>query len=177
MQKTREILKTLERHHEGFRQEIRDTELELNDIDVKRNELPPPGDEIFTMMEEWGKQPVLTNQQIDTRAAELWKTKEQFEKDLWAEVTRADSLLSKMKQECSKRVQQIRSQNAYRIEALEHALSQLKHKSNVQTERACMQLAEMESTMMNVQKSREQLAGEMDDIDAILKKGLDFNSE
>jgi len=52
----------LERHHEGFRQEIRDTELELNDIDVKRSELPPPGDEIFTMMEEWGKQPVLTNQ-------------------------------------------------------------------------------------------------------------------
>jgi hypothetical protein len=39
-----------------------------------------------------------------------------------------------------------------------------------------MQLAEMESTMMNVQKSREQLAGEMDDIEAILKKGLDFDS-
>jgi hypothetical protein len=60
--------------------------------------------------------------------------------------------------------------------ALEQAISQLKHKNSVQTERACMQLAEMESTMMNVQKSREQLAGEMDDIEAILKKGLDFDS-
>ena len=45
------------------------------------------------MLSKWEKEPVLTNDQIDVRAAELWKTKEQFEKELAADVEKSSVII------------------------------------------------------------------------------------
>ncbi len=45
----------------------------------------------------------------------------------------------------------------FRLQATDIAMIQTKIKSQIDVERACMTLAEMESTLMNLEKSDEQL--------------------
>lgn len=54
------------------------TEIDLEDLESKQK-TSYPGVAINQMLTKWGNEPQLTAKNIDNRAAELWKTKEQFE--------------------------------------------------------------------------------------------------
>lgn len=108
MDQTKHLLKNLEMSQMHFKNEVNLAEAELNEIELKTDKLPPPTTQINQMLTKWGKEPVLTNDQIDTRAAELWKTKEQFEKELAADVEKSAVIINRVKNECHNKITRAR---------------------------------------------------------------------
>lgn len=97
MENTKELLRNLEQSQLVFRHEVQRTELELLDIEEQSDRKSIPGNAISHLLQKWAAEPVLTNEQIDKRAAELWKTKEQFEKELAADVEKSAVIIKKVK--------------------------------------------------------------------------------
>lgn len=63
-----------------------------------------PGTAINGLLEQWGAEPVLTNKQIDLKAAELWKSKDQFERELREDADKTNMKLLQMKMECHDKI-------------------------------------------------------------------------
>jgi hypothetical protein len=82
--------------------------MELNEIENEKRGYGLPGNAIKQMLDKWDNEPIVSNVQIDEGAAELWKTKEQFEHDLWLDVQNTDLLIRKVKLECNNKVDRIR---------------------------------------------------------------------
>ena len=175
MDNTNDLLKTLEKHHWNANRDLLDAETELTVLQGKET-TPNPGWAVQRMMTKWGEEPLKTNQQIDMDAAVLWKTREQFEKELYEEETLNRELIKQMKEQCKFRIQKVREQANFKIDALESALAIVKHKSMVERERAAMGLEEMNSTLFNIQSKKSQLGDTVNSIVAMLSSGLDFTT-
>ena len=81
MDETKVLLKDLSENQANLVKDIRDTENELVLLE-KQKKTDTPGHAIEQLMQLWGNQPVKSAQDIEMFANELWKTKEQFEREL-----------------------------------------------------------------------------------------------
>lgn len=63
------------------------------------------------------------------------------------------------------------------MEGLETALTTVKAKCIIDVERASMRLSEIESTLMNIEKSDEKLSEDVETIDNILNAGFVFDTD
>ena len=74
-------MQALETNQDALKSQVKRTELEMSTIEDMTSH-KEPGEAINGLLQKWNAEPVLTNKQIDLKAAELWKSKDQFEKEL-----------------------------------------------------------------------------------------------
>ena len=87
-----------------------------------------PGYAIEQMMKVWGGQPLQTVRDIEIFANELWKSKEQFERELRDEQDKRDLAMVAFKKRELQKSQYFKEQSLFRMQALEGALAQTKAK-------------------------------------------------
>ena len=100
---------------------------------------------------------VYTQEEMDAYANELWLTAERFQEQLEKEENAMRMELRLRTAQFNTRVDGIRAQASFKIEALESALIETKIKYQREMERAEMKLAEMESQMLNKIKTDEEI--------------------
>lgn len=80
-------------------------------------------------MQKWGEEPLETKVHFHTFATELWKTRSQFEKEIYKEEKGYEIMLRHMEDVFLTRTRGIRNQAGFRIQALETALIETKIKA------------------------------------------------
>lgn len=128
-------------------------ELELVEQDfVKSSKLKTsknPGAAIKSLLTKWADEPVYSMEDNAKFSKELWMCLEEFEQFLKEQNFGMELENKNLKMAFRSRVDGIRAQASFRIEALESALIETKLKLMRERERTDMRLAEMESTMFN----------------------------
>lgn len=177
MEIQKQLFQTLELNQNTLRNDILVAEMDMASYDNQLGDSREPGATISNMMNQWGAEPVLTNKEIQKRCDGLWITLKEFEQYLNDSVSENESIIAKIKEEFNNRQITDRERAQVRIEALETALAMVKLNKLQDFDRLSMRLAEMESTLMNNQKTSSALKGELGNIEAQISKGFDFFSE
>jgi hypothetical protein len=131
--------------------------MDMTSFDNQLGDSREPGATISHMMNKWGEEPVLTNKEIQNRCDGLWITLKEFEQYLRDSAAQNESIVAKIKDEFENRQANDRERAQVRIEALETALAMVKLNKLQEFDRLSMRLAEMESTLMNNQKTSSAL--------------------
>lgn len=101
------------------------------------------------MLTKWSEEPIFTTEDNEKFQKELWLSLAQFEQFLKEQNFGIELENKALKKSFRTRVDGIRAQTSFRIEALESALTEVKLKLMRERERADMRLAEMESVLFN----------------------------
>ena len=101
------------------------------------------------MLTKWSEEPIYTTEDNEKFQKELWLSLAQFEQFLKEQNFGIELENKALKKAFRTRVDGIRAQTSFRIEALESALTEIKLKLMRERERSDMRLAEMESVLFN----------------------------
>jgi hypothetical protein len=117
-----------------------------------------PLEKLQAMLEEWEGQEMGTKDDIVDYAHELWKTAEQFEKELKNSMKGHEIEMKKLKFSYSTRIEWIKHKTSTHILALEEALRLTKESNNQKIENMTMRLCEFESRLLNQQVEEPELS-------------------
>ena len=134
--------------NDEFKEQIADIEEDLTKSGIEKAG-KNPGNAIKHLLAKWADEPIYTQEQMEKYRNELWMSLEDFENFLSEQEFSLQIELKNAKIQYRTRVDGIRAQTSMRIEALESALIETKLRYQRERERADMQLAEMESRLLN----------------------------
>ena len=155
--------------------EVKDIERDLRDLeDAHRHKAP--GEKLTKLLGDWDKEPPITAKYVEKWATELWKSKEQFEKELRDEYSKIALMEKRIKAQCQDKIMKVRQQCSFTVTAYERSLQQVKLRCFLDVERANMRLAEMESTVLSHERSDSQMNSELEMINSALDAGLDYDT-
>jgi hypothetical protein len=101
--------------------DLRDAENDLIVLD-KQKKTDRPGYAIGQMMHFWGEEPLQTDRDIEILANQLWKSKEQFEKELREEHDKRDYAMEKLKKKEKQKAKYLKEACLFRMQAIESAM-------------------------------------------------------
>lgn len=150
-------------------------EKEMEYLEAARR-VPMPGAALNTMLNRWAEEPVDTPVQFSEYILGLWKSREQFEKELREEERGIYLFVQLIKDEFLQRTRFIRQTASFRMQALETAMIETKIKCQQEMDRCNMRVAEIESSFLNQQKSDGAITREMEEALQIMNRDLDMNN-
>lgn len=156
LERALEKIDSLHFNNVEIKEELDDAEKDLETLEEKKK-TKNPGVAVKHMLSKMAAEHVYTQEEMDAYANELWLTAERFQEQLEKEENAMRMELRLRTAQFNTRVDGIRAQASFKIEALESALIETKIKYQREMERAEMKLAEMESQMLNKIKTDEDI--------------------